>query len=149
MAETTLKFSGTLIADPCIVAIDSEEQTIELGNIAARTFLNYPHSTPRVFTILLTECDISSDSTVTVTFNGQKDAEQPQTFAVTGSAKGISVALEDDAGRIISPGTVLTPVALNEGETLMTYTAYVQGLDYTKIKEGSFESTVIFTLEYQ
>lgn len=149
MAETNLKFSGTLIADPCLVAIDSQEQTVEMGNIAARTFLHYPRSAPKLFTIVLTECDLSSDSAVTVTFNGKKDAEQPQTFAVTGSAQGIAIALEDEAGRAISPGTALAPAPLNAGETLMTYTAYVQGLDFTKVREGSFESTVIFTLEYQ
>lgn len=149
VADTDLQFRGTLIADPCIVSTDSDEQEVDMGTIASKTFINHPRSVPKSFRIHLLGCDLSLGSTVSVTFSGTEDGDQPGTFAVTGEAKGIAIALEDEEGKAIAPGTELKPMQLEAGNTWMNFIAYVQGLNYSKVKEGPFESRAIFFLEYE
>lgn len=148
MSDTDLQFKGVLISDPCIVDTDSEEQVVEMGTIAAKTFINHQRSAPKNFKILLKECDLSLGNTVSVTFDGKEDNDQPGTFAVTGDASGIAIALEEIDGKSIKPGAELRPVQLEQGETVLNYVAYVQGTDFSKVKEGAFESKAVFFLEY-
>ncbi|WP_421512472.1 fimbrial protein (plasmid) [Enterobacter sp. JS8-1] len=149
VADTDLQFKGVLISDPCIVDTDSEEQVVEMGTIAAKTFINHQRSAPKNFKILLKECDLSLGNTVSVTFDGKEDISQPGTFAVTGDASGVAIALEDTNGKPIKPGEELKPVQLYQGETVLNYVAYVQGSDFSKVKEGAFESKAVFFLEYE
>lgn len=149
VADTDLQFKGILISDPCIVDTGSEDQTVEMGTIGTKTFLNHDRSAPKPFDITLKECDLSLGTTVTVKFAGTEDIDQPGTFAVTGEASGIAIALEDAEGNAIKPDVVQKPVQLHEGKTVLNYTAYVQGLDFSKVKEGSFESKAVFFLEYE
>ncbi|WP_085841586.1 fimbrial protein [Enterobacter asburiae] len=148
-ADTDLQFKGVLISDPCTVDTGSEEQIIEMGTIAAKTFINHQRSAPKDFRISLKDCDLSLGNTVSVTFEGKEDDEQPGTFAVTGDAAGIAIALEERDGKPIKPGNELKPAQLNQGETVLSYIAYVQGLDFSKVKEGAFESKAIFFLAYE
>ena len=149
LADTDLLFDGTLVSDPCIVDTGSEEQIIQMGTIGAKTFINHERSAPKNFKITLLECDLTLGTTLGITFSGKEDNDQLGTFAVTGDAKGIAIALEDADGKGIKPGTALKPVQLQEGETVLNFTAFVQGLDFSKVKEGSFESKAVFFLEYE
>jgi type 1 fimbria pilin len=149
MADTDVQFRGTLISDPCLVETDPDGQTVDMGTIGAKTFMTHPRSAPKNFSIHLTECDLSLGNTVSVMFNGTEDGEQSGTFAVTGDAKGVAIALEDKEGTAIKPGSAMKAVPLTEGDTWLNYVAYVQGTDYSKVKEGAFESKAIFFLEYE
>ena len=149
VAETQLQFKGVLISDPCIVDTESEEQIVEMGSISAKTFISNPRSAPKNFKILLKECDLSLGNTVSLTFRGKEDNDQPGTFAVTGDASGIAIALEETDGNPIKPGVELKPVQLNDSESILNYVAYVQSSDLNKLKEGAFESKAVFFLEYE
>lgn len=148
-AASDVEFSGTLVAAPCVVATDSEEQTVNFGSIAAKAFINNDRSNPESFQIRLEECDLSMGSQVVVTFNGVEDADQPGTFTVEGAAKGIAVVLEDSKGRAILPNESLASVEISAGETVLEYRAQIKALAAGRVKEGDFTSNVTFMLEYE
>lgn len=149
LADTDLQFKGVLISNPCNIDTESEEQVVEMGVIGAKTFINHHRSAPKIFKVILKECDLSLGKTVSVMFEGNEDDDQPGTFAVTGDAGGISIALEDTDGRPIKPGVEMNPVPLKEGEMVLNYTAYVQNLDFSKVKEGAFVSKAVFFIDYE
>ena len=147
-ADTELGFKGTLISDPCIVDTDKEDQTVDMGTIGAKTFINNKRSAPKSFSLYLKECDLSLGSTVSVTFSGPEESQQPGTFAVTGGAEGVAIALESTDGSPVMPDESIA-AGLTSGDTQLNYVAYVQANDFSKVKEGPFESRVIFSLEYE
>ncbi|MDM3379287.1 type 1 fimbrial protein [Citrobacter sp. Cb003] len=148
-ADTDVEFSGILVADPCEVHPDSLDQIVDFRNIPSKTFINHDRPAPKRFSIRLKECDLTLGTEVSVTFKGTEDIDQTGMFAVTGTAKGIAIALESASGEIIKPGVAMQPAGLVTGDTQLNYLAYVSGPDHSKVREGDFESTVFFFLEYQ
>lgn len=149
MADTDVEFSGTLIADPCQVDTDSEDQTVEFGPVAAKTFINHEQSASARFSVWLRECDLAMGSQVTVTFYGQKDEVNPTLFMVDGTAKGIALALSDSSGHAVTPGSEQPPQTLNDGDTELKWEARIQSTAGSQVTEGDFVSVVTFSLEYE
>lgn len=147
-ADTDIHFSGVLVAEPCQLATDSEEQIVDFGSIAARQFINSQLTPSKSFSIRLTECDLSVGQNVTVTFIGDESAEQPGLFAVVGEAKGIAVLLMNDDEQTILPGKSISSLLLSGNENTFTFQAAVSGPDFSSVTAGEFASTLIFSLEY-
>ncbi|WP_024547672.1 fimbrial protein [Siccibacter turicensis] len=148
LADTNVEYSGTLIADPCVVDTGSEDQTVDFGTVVKKTFSNHTRSIAEPFRIRLIECDLTAGNNVAVTFNGTEANDQPGAFAVTGDAQGVAIALEDSDGNAVEPAKTMKPVPLTGEETILNYRAFVQSSDYSNVREGAFESVVSFTLEY-
>jgi len=148
-ADTIVDFKGTLVADPCQVATDSEDQEVFFDVIPSKTFIKQNRSSPRPFRIHLTDCDLSLGNAVMFTFVGEKEATQPGTFATTGEAKGIAIALEDDDAMAVENGKALPAKALTGEDSWFDFRAFVQSTGYESVKEGDFESVVTFSLEYE
>lgn len=149
LADTDMLFEGTLVSEPCSVDVKSAEQTIDFRVIAAKTFLTNKRSAPIAFSIKLVDCDLSVGTRVSTTFIGTEDSTQTGTFAVTGGAQGVAIALETDDGDAILPNQTTSPEKLSDDETVLNYKAYVQGNDASAVKEGEFTSVVTFSLTYQ
>ncbi|MGA4650078.1 fimbrial protein [Citrobacter portucalensis] len=148
-ADTAVDYSGTLIADPCVVDIGSEDQIVDFGTVVKKTFINHTRSVAEPFRIRLIECDLTAGNNVAVTFNGAEADGQPGTFAVTGDAQGVVIALEDNDGNPVEPAKMMKPIPLTEEETILNYRAFVQKRsDSLNVREGVFESVVSFSLEY-
>lgn len=148
-ADTQVEFSGALVSEPCQIAVGDEEQQVDFRAIAAKTFISHPRSAPARFSIRLAECDLSLGTQVSVTFSGQEDSSQPGTFAVTGEAKGVAIALGDGEGKDLQPEVPQKPVALQEGDVVLDYQAWVQALDFERVTEGEFTALVTFFLDYE
>lgn len=50
-ADTDVYFSGNLIADPCELHVDSEDQIVDFRNVPSKTFMKYPRSERERFSI--------------------------------------------------------------------------------------------------
>ncbi|WP_249226295.1 fimbrial protein [Entomohabitans teleogrylli] len=148
-ADTDVLFSGTLIADPCELHVDSEDQIVDFRNVPSKTFIKYHRSERERFSIWLTECDLSLGDTVTVTFIGAEDADQPGMFALTGgTAAGIAIAVEDIDGTPVKPNVPMRPAALSAGDTILNFQAFISAPDHSRVREGDFECVTTFLLEY-
>lgn len=147
-ADTDVYFSGNLVADPCELHVDSEDQIVDFRNVPSKTFIKYHRSERERFSIWLTECDLSFGSTVTVTFMGSEDIDQPGLFAVTGTAAGIAIAVEDDSGIPVKPNVAMRPSALTAGDTFLNFQAFVSAPVHSRVREGDFECVTTFLLEY-
>lgn len=148
VADTDVIFNGTLVADPCEVHIDSEDQIVDFRNIPSKTFIEYHRSEPERFSIRLTECDLSLGETVKVTFVGAEDGRQTGLFAVTGTAQGLAIAIEDEGGSPVLPNVPLRPAALTAGDTYLNFRAFVSAPVHSQLQDGDFECVTTFLLEY-
>lgn len=148
-ADTDVVFDGVLVAEPCNISTDSEEQTVDFKNIPSKTFISSNRTVPERFSILLKECDLSLGQTVTVSFQGRESDNAQGNFATDGDAKGISIAIEDREGNAIHPNQPAKSVMLDDGDTALEYNAYIQADDYSRVDYGDFTSSVTFSFEYE
>ena len=79
---------------------------------------------------------------------GAEDVDQPGLFAVTGTAAGIAIAIEDADGTPVLPNTKMRPTALTAGDTNLNFQALVSAPVQSRVREGDFECVTTFLLEY-
>lgn len=149
-----VNFEGKIIDAPCSIAPESLDQTKSFGQVANVALVNGGKSSVLNFDIELQGCDISSKNKVQVTFAGPNGGATGTTntlLAITGVAKGASIAMFDGSNQPITLGTATTVQNLIAGNNTLSFSAYLQGHAGTTladIEEGDFTSTTNFTLAY-
>lgn len=160
-----ITFQGNILEAACSIGSDSENQTVELGQIAAAQLEHQGVSTPKVFSIELENCrmNVTDDNgtpvitapMVSVTFGGSPALNDDLTpdndkFGIVGTASGAGVVITDASSAVIPVGGSSTPRELIEGSNTLAFSAYLQGLDdATEIKAGEFTSIANFALSYE
>lgn len=143
----TVTFHGHIISAPCSIDGDSVDQKIEMGDIANKALENGGTSTPKPFQILLKNCDVATQDTVTATFTGTEGANG--NLGITGDAKGASIVMTDGAGNAIELGKPTAAHALQNGDNTLEFSAYLQGDGASStVVPGEFQSITDFTLAY-
>ncbi|ROR60342.1 UNVERIFIED_ORG: type 1 fimbria pilin [Providencia alcalifaciens] len=146
-------FTGSIIDAPCSITPDSIEQTVELGQISKVALTGGGQSTPRNFSIALENCSFGTPATknkVNVTFTGMESSVNNELLGVTGTAKGVGIALTQLDGSLIKLGTPTKDQVLQDGNNTLTFAAYVKGSsdEAIAVTEGDFQSVTDFTLSY-
>lgn len=161
-----ITFHGYILEAACSIGSDSENQTVELGQIAASQLYDQGSSSPKVFSIELENCrmNVGEDSNgdpiitapmVTVQFGGSAALNADGTadnnkFGIMGTASGAGVVITDASSAIIPVGGYSEARELIEGNNTLAFSAYLQGLnDNDAIKAGEFTSISDFTLSYE
>ncbi|MEI9534737.1 fimbrial protein [Moellerella wisconsensis] len=102
--DGTVYFNGDIINSPCVVATESKNQIINLGQIAVAKLINGGVSIPKPFQIILEDCSIESSPILAILFTGEGDIHAPELISLmgTGSAKNVAIELLDYNGEHIS-----------------------------------------------
>ncbi|GLH50292.1 fimbrial protein [Pseudomonas lactis] len=153
-----ITFKGSIIDAPCSIAQESQYQTIEMNQVANVALKNGGKSSPTPFKIELRGCDLGAMKSATATFTGSP-ASNPDLLAIKGSARGASLAIADHNGELIKLGTASPAQTLSNGDTFLSYSAYLQGDTIAGVGDapgtsvditpGDFETFANFTLAYQ
>ncbi len=153
--DNNLRFTGALVAEPCVIPPGQEEIELNFGSVVDK-YLYLNQRTPGVpFEIQLAECDLSLGKTVTVTFSGGESAALPGLLApVQGSqAAGIAIGLESPAGDALPVNRPSGKMSLASGGNNIRLQAYVRGepdaIVNKKLVRGEFNAAATFTLEYE
>lgn len=145
-------FMGSIIDAPCSITPESDDQTVELGQISKVALLNGGKSTPRNFSIDLENCSfgaLGEKNKVSVTFTGMESAAGNGLLGITGTATGASIAIMSGDGQLITLGEPTNEQTLQDGDNTLRFAAYVQGDGASAtITEGDFQAVTDFTLAY-
>lgn len=152
-ADKEIDFFGTVVNRPCNIEPQSADQVVEMDTVIVKTLYRYGHSNPVPFSIKLTDCKTAVYQSVNVTFSGTEDPELPGKLAINNGTNGAAIALFDGKGTDIDLNQATSAVALQDGATVLNFTAYVQGhpsaIQNKTITEGEFSSVANFVLAYQ
>ena len=153
-----ITFKGSIIDAPCSIAQESQYQTIEMNQVANVALREGGRSNPTPFKIELRGCDLGALKSATATFTGSP-ASNPDLLALSGTASGASLAIADNKGELIKLGVASPAQTLSDGDTFLSYSAYLQGDTvagageeagtFADITPGDFETFANFTLAYQ
>jgi len=151
-SDENIYLHGILVEEPCSVSLHSSDQTVRLGNIIKNMLYLHKRTQSFPFSIILEECDTTIGSLVEITFNGEPDEAQPNMLAVEGTAKGISIGLENFSGTPIILNKTIERYTLNEGQMVLRFFAYVSAansvIEKKEIVEGNFTASMTFALNY-
>lgn len=151
-ADTTLEVAGTVKASSCKANFNDH---LMIGTFSGKDFPSVGSTSAfKAMTISLTEC-YSKLSSVSVTFSGQPDSDNPTLLAVTGEGKGGSVAtgigveLLDNTGKTI-PFNNIKPLTftLDEGFTSLSFLLRYKSTKFP-VTSGEAPAVLNFDLKYQ
>ncbi|NTY87341.1 type 1 fimbrial protein [Serratia fonticola] len=146
-------FNGSIIDAPCSISAKSIDQTVELGQISNVALKDGGKTAPHHFSIDLESCDLGTTpeakNKVVITFSGAESSAQKGLLAISGTAKGASVAIAQGNGELIKLNTATKEQVLQNGSNSLKFAAYVQGDGAAAtITEGNFQAAADFTLAY-
>lgn len=146
-------FRGSLTAEACTVATDSQNQTVDMGQLRSNQFSGVGSLTSPVgFSIRLTECSTAVSDQVGVTFFGVTDGKDPLVLKAgegVNAATGVGLALFDEQGQIIAPNTQPRIWSrLHEGDNSLRFHARYRATS-RQVTGGNADAFTWFALTYQ
>lgn len=154
-AATDIRFTGALVAEPCVIEEGDDALELDFGNIIDRELYINHRSITKPFTLNLIGCSNDTAKTVSITFSG-KESDQLAGFLATnpgGGASGIAIGMETLSGQPVLINKTAPPVSIETGRTLILIRAFIQGepsaIRDRKITQGAFSAIATFSLNYQ
>lgn len=151
--DTEMQFYGTLVADPCTVAPEDTDITLEFDEIIDKYLYLNTRTHSRPFTIHLIDCDVEGSETVTTHFGGVESATLPGYLAMTDTSTGAAVGITEADDTFLGLNKDSRPIVLSDGSISLNFKAFIEGepaaIKNETIKLGEFSATATFYLEYQ
>ncbi|WP_267431644.1 fimbrial protein [Erwinia psidii] len=160
--DGTIHFIGTVSASACSVdstaGTSGRAGTVNFGVVSSKTLAAVGNSTTAVpFSIVLTDCAVSSAPTIT--FNGESvSSASGDLFATQVTGVGIQIEDADATSTIYRPGiatanTGLNVLNINDGEDQVPsatagFRAYLVRASGTGTVTGDIDTDVTFTINY-
>ncbi|CAI0960862.1 MULTISPECIES: fimbrial protein [Serratia] len=155
----TVSFYGGLLSAPCSLAPDSQDQSIDLGEVNARDFQNAgDRSAPVRFRLSFRNCLLGAraladnpagprngdanrlylqgEQAATLVFLGESDIANPQLLKLNGGAQGIGLRLRDQQGRALALNQQSRPYILQPGSNTLWFSASVESTQRAVMAAG-------------
>lgn len=150
--DGTLNITGIITDNTCIVSPDSTNFTVEMGNVASKTFYQPGDGTRyEPFVINLEKCG-GAASGVTVSFKGPADSLNSDLLALSGGAgyaTGMGIGIYNPDKSLIPMGkeSELTKLTPNQAAVKLSfYARYIA--DGGKVITGTANASATFMLTY-
>ncbi|MGJ3355338.1 fimbrial protein [Providencia sp. Je.9.19] len=144
-----IAMAGSILETPCAIAMESADQSIDLGTVPLSVLKQWGQGPRHPFTIHLIDCRLASRTgealkTFAMTFDGPTDNVG---FLVYGQAAGVSLVLDNQDGERVNPRVPLNRVRLFLGDRQLKYGLRVVS-NHTAYSPGNFQTTLRFKLDY-
>lgn len=156
LAADNVRFYGVLSAQPCDIAADDENISVDMRTILNHTLYQHKRTAGTLFDINLIDCKPELAKTVRVTFKGPESDELKglmQIPSVTATGTGVAIGLELLDGRMLPFNQATRIHSLSSGLNQITLRAYVQAepsaIAHRRIALGPFQVISTFTLSYE
>lgn len=153
-ADAEMRFSGTLVEEPCSLATEDTAIEIDFGNIVNKQLYSHQRTLGNPFTLHLMDCDLSLGDAFSIIFSGIEDIEQPGLIMLDPSsgAKGVAIGIESSQGELI-PVNISSPwQALKAGNNAINFQSYIsasnESLIDRRIVSGSIFAIVHLSINY-
>ena len=152
--DGTVKFTGDIVDTPCVVSSQSQNQTVNLGQVK-QSVLNGAagqRSAGTQFQIVLEECvlDPTTPEKAYITFSGISSQANVLDVALqAGGATGVGIELTDANGKVIPINTQHTNASdLVDGQNILNFkAAYISTA--AAVTTGHADGTADFQFEYK
>lgn len=151
--EDNLYFSGTLVNEPCVLAVEDELLELDFQSVVDKTLYLNGRTPGKAITLRLQNCQLGTGkSKVNITFSGGTESSDPPGLLVP-DVQGLLVGLETAGGKLLALNKTHDMGTLVKGDNLIGFNAYLQGepkaLAERSIGLGAFHAVLNFTISYE
>ncbi|CAI1170009.1 PAP fimbrial minor pilin protein precursor [Serratia fonticola] len=146
-----VNMQGAIIDTACAIAVESRDQTIDLGVVPLADIIRDGQGHGKSFAIELVNCELERDDNkrpdwkhFQVTFDGDSEGEL---FGVRGEASGVALKINEPGGSLVIPGNPLPLGDITPGTMRLNYTLKLVANNHA-LKAGGYFSSVRFKLDY-
>ncbi|WP_447885650.1 fimbrial protein [Serratia fonticola] len=144
-----VNMQGSIIDTACAIAVDSREQSIDMGVIPVADIIRDGQGRSKSFSIDLVNCVLERPGKqdwkqFQVTFDGDPEGNL---FGVSGGASGVGLQITDEWGNVALPGKVLPVVDIVPGNMQLNYSLKLVANNHA-LKSGDYFSSIRFKLDY-
>lgn len=144
-----VNMQGSIIDTACAIAVDSREQSINMGVIPVSDIIRDGQGRSKPFSIHLVDCVLERPGKegwkhFKVTFDGDAEAGL---FGVHGDTSGVGLQISDGLGNIALPGKALPLTDIVPGNLRMDYSLKLVANNHA-VKSGDYFSSIRFKLDY-
>lgn len=146
-----VNMQGAIIDTACAIAVESRDQSIDLGVVPLADIIRDGHGHRHPFIIELVNCELERQDNKSpdwkhfqVTFDG--DAEGAL-FGVRGTASGVALKINESGGHAAIPGEPLPLENIIPGTLRLNYTLQLV-TNHRALKVGNYVSAIRFKLDY-
>nr|WP_142010363.1 fimbrial protein [Serratia fonticola] len=148
-----VSMTGQIQESACSIHTDDIWQEIPFGTINHRDIIETNTKASRLLKIRLVNCTQKQDDEkdrlgIVMMFEGERDTNSPDLFAVQGAARGMGLKISDYQGLQARPGEELPAVDFYDGENEMVYRLHLIK-NGVQAKEGEWSSVVRFIVAYR
>lgn len=151
-----IHFEGELVQIACAISVQSNSQTVAMGQYHTTLFSNVGDTTPPVpFTLTVNDCDRSVATQASVAFAGKADNVDPTLLALTAgasgtSATGIAIEILDSNSETLKPDGATYSVAQNlaSGSNTLQFAARYKATA-AEVTPGSANADTMFIMKYE
>ena len=147
--------SGALVAEPCTLPDSDTDIHLDFGTVIESYLYEYRKTLSKPFFIHLIDCDPSLYNTLSVTFQGPPDSEDPGILALdpTSTAKGVAIGFALQDGSPLSVNKPAPYQTIAQGNNTLAFSAFVQAEPSAVLNKtlvvGDFKAIATFILSYQ
>lgn len=144
-----VSMQGAVINAACAIAVESREQTIDMGEVPLSDIIRNGQSRSKNFSIKLINCVPERHGEIKwrqfrIVFDGEADGKL---FSAHGRVSGVGIQISAANGNIIIPGKIVTVNDIVPGDILLNYTLKLVA-DRHALKSGDYSSAIRFWLDY-
>ncbi|STF94729.1 Fimbrial protein [Escherichia coli] len=147
--DGTVNISGSFRRNTCVLAQDSKQINVQLGNVSLTRFSHGNYGPEKSFIINLQDCG-TDVSTVDVTFSGTPDGTQSEMLSIesgTDAASGLAIAILDDAKILIPLNQASKDYSLHSSKVPLTFYAQLRPVN-SDVQSGKVNASATFVLHY-
>ncbi|MEI9743874.1 MULTISPECIES: fimbrial protein [Enterobacter cloacae complex] len=146
-----VNMQGAIIETACAIAVESQNQSIEMGVVPLSDIVRDGQGSRKYFSIELINCVVERQDAkkpdwkkFNITFDGDSDGNF---FRLSGDASGVALKITDKHGNAAFPGQPLMNDDIHPGDMKLQYQLFLVA-NQKALKAGDFFSSVRFKLDY-
>ncbi|AMG98900.1 MAG: fimbrial protein [Enterobacter asburiae] len=144
-----VNMQGSIIDTACAIAVDSREQSIDMGVIPVADIIRVGEGRSKSFSLVLVDCLLERPGKedwkkFQVTFDGDPEGNL---FGIRGGASGVGLQITDSQGYVATPGETLPFVNITPGSMRLNYSLKLVANNHA-LKSGDYFSSIRFKLDY-
>lgn len=146
-----VQLTGSIVDKPCTIRMGNANQTVAFNPLALNNLVNGSSSAHQSLSIYISDCmtsktsqDVAPSQRFRLIFEGQPEGKN---FAIQGAAKGIALRIEDEHGKLISPGASIEHNTDTSDRLRLNYSLTLVGSGHA-LETGDYHATIKLSIQH-
>lgn len=149
LTDHDVTFHVLVVDAPCNVSTEARDIVVNMNEVSTQDIKANGYGSWHDFTINLTDCNLDTYQSVTVSFLGREESLLPKRLALDSlsNARGIAIGIYHD-NKLMGINDSTGAIALQSGDNAIPFSARIEKIRDDLIQAGDYVATANFKLSY-